>query len=55
MNLVLGTLAATKPDIVVRIRRGIIQIRIKRTCIRPIVPIASPQLITIQPIPIKEH
>jgi len=57
MNLVLGSITATEADIVVRIRRSIVQIRAERTRIRPIVPIAttfhSAPLITIQPIPIQ--
>jgi len=41
MNLALRTIATAKADIVVHIRRGIIQIRTKGTCIRAIVPIAA--------------
>jgi len=59
MTLALGSIAAAKTNVVVRIRGSIIQIRGKGTCISPIIPIAtafhSPQLITIQPIPMKEY
>jgi len=40
MNLVLGPITTAETNIVVRIRRGIIQIRTKRTRNRPIIPIA---------------
>jgi hypothetical protein len=41
MNLALNIIATAKANIVVRIRGSIIQIRTKRTCIGPIVPIAT--------------
>jgi len=41
MNLALGTIATAKPNVVVRIRGDIVQIRTKRTSISPIIPIAT--------------
>jgi len=59
MNLALGSIATAEANVVVRIRGGIIQIRTKRTCISPIIPIAtafhSALLITIQPIPMTRN
>jgi len=41
MNLALKTIAAAEANVVVRIRRSIVQIRAKGTCFSPIVPIAA--------------
>jgi hypothetical protein len=41
MNLALNIIATAKANIVVRIRRGIVQIATKGTCKGPIVPIAT--------------
>jgi hypothetical protein len=41
INLALGTIATAKPNVVVRIRGQIIQIRTKRTRIARIIPIAT--------------
>jgi len=59
MNLALKTIAAAEANVVVHIRRSIVQVGAKRASISPIVPIAatfhSAPLITIQSIPMKEH
>jgi len=41
MNLALNITATAKANVVVRVRRTIVQIRTKRACIDPIVPIAT--------------
>jgi len=36
------TIAAAKPDVVVRVRRSVVQVQSKHACIRTIVPVAAP-------------
>jgi hypothetical protein len=51
------TIAATKTNVVVRVRRIVIQVRTEWPCIRPIVPIATTlhrqRRNQLKPVPIK--